>query len=209
MLLRRRRKEVADPRRGRAARLHHQQRAAVDRTLPRESRERVLLIVPAQRLLRQREHVDMLAQRREQCIEIGGDGLCRELGVPQSHVEGRMLAAHEAGRAHPVTLAQRERQQQERRMFGVAGDHDEGARALAAADQPLPGAEQVEALVGREEVAALLEGAPDRLGLIEIGDDVDLRDTARFRPRWRFCRPALHRRSHGHSRNLSRNQKYA
>src|SRR5439155_464790 len=30
--------------------------------------------------------------------------------------------------------------------------------------------------------------------------DIDMRDTARFRPRWQFRRPALHRRSHGHSR---------
>ena len=57
------------------------------------------------------------------------------------------------------------------------------------------------------EVTGLLERTPDHLGFTEIGDDIDMRDTARFRPRWRFCRPAMHRRSHGHSRNLSRKQK--
>jgi hypothetical protein len=57
-------------------------------------------------------------------------------------------------------------------------------------------------------MTGLLEGAPDRLGLCNIADEIDMRDTTRFRPRWRFCRPALHRRSHGHPQNLSRNEKY-
>src|SRR5204863_375425 len=85
----------------------------------------------------------------------------------------------------------RKRQQQQRLALGIAGNDDKGARAFAAADQSLPGAEQVEALVGREEVSALLEGAPDRLGLAGVADDIDTRDTARFRPRGRFCRPAV------------------
>ena len=123
---------VADPRCGRAARLHRQQRAAIDRALPRQLRERVVLVVPAQRLLRQREHVGMLAQRRKQRVEIGDGDLRCELGVPQAHVEGRVLAAHEAGRAHAVALAQRERQQQERLALGVAGNDDEGTGAFVA-----------------------------------------------------------------------------
>ncbi|MGY4371284.1 Mrp family chromosome partitioning ATPase [Bradyrhizobium sp. LB1.3] len=200
---------IADPRRRRTARLHREQRATVDRALARQQHKRILLVVPVQRLLRQCEHVDMLAQGRKQHVEIGDGDLRCKLGVPQAHVEGRMLAAHEAGRAHAVVLAQRERQQQERPMPGVAGNDDEGAGAFVFADQALPGTQQVKSLIGREEVTGLLEGAPDRLGRAEIGDDIDMRDAARFRPRWRFCRPALHRRSHGHSRNLSRNQKCA
>jgi peptidoglycan/xylan/chitin deacetylase (PgdA/CDA1 family) len=34
--------------------------------------------------------------------------------------------------------------------------------------------------------------------MAEIGNDIDPRDTARSRPRWRFCRPAFDRGSHGH-----------
>jgi hypothetical protein len=61
-----------------------------------------------------------------------------ELGVPQPHVEGRVLAAHEAGRAHTVALAQRERKQRKRRLLGVAGDHDEGTDAFAFPDRSRP-----------------------------------------------------------------------
>jgi hypothetical protein len=57
-------------------------------------------------------------------------------------------------------------------------------------------------------MAGLLERAPDRFGFTEIGDDLDVSDTARFRPRWRFCRPALHRRCHGHSQSLSDKEKF-
>ncbi len=67
-------------------------------------------------------------------------------------------------RAHAVALAQRERQQHERPALGVVGNHDEGPGAFVLADQPLPGAQQIEPLIGRGEVAGLLEGAPDRLG---------------------------------------------
>src|SRR5262249_29448080 len=68
----------------------------------------------------------------------------------------------------------------------------------------LPAAEQVEALIGCEELGGLLEGAPDRLGFVQIVEDVDRRDAACSPLRSRLRRPAFHRRSHSHSRNLSR-----
>ncbi|MGY3409476.1 hypothetical protein ACVWZV_005589 [Bradyrhizobium sp. GM5.1] len=191
---------VADPRCRRTARFDREQRAAVDRALARQMRERVLLVVPVQRLLRQCEHVGMFVERRKQRVEIAAGDLRCKFGVPQAHVEGRMLAAHEAGGAHAVALAQRERQQQQRPMLGVAGNDDKGAGAFLLADQTLPGTEQIKSLIGREEMTGLLEGAPDGLGRAEIGHDIDMRDATRFRLRWQFCRPALHRRSHGHSR---------
>ena len=96
---------IADPGCGRATWLHRQQRAAIDRALLRQQRKRILLVMPALRLLRQCENVDLVMQGRKQHVEIGGNSLRCELGVPQPHVEGRVLAAHEAGRAHTVALA--------------------------------------------------------------------------------------------------------
>ena len=60
-----------------------------------------------------------------------------------------------------MVLAQRERQQQQRLMLGVAANDDERAGAFVLADQTLPGTEQIKPLIGREEVPGLLEGAPD------------------------------------------------
>ena len=113
---------VADPRRGRGARLHHQQRAVIGRGLMRQQRERIWQIAPAQRLLVQREHVGfgiaatIAAIRR---VEIGLRCACGEIAVPQRHVEGRMLAAHETGAARAVGLPERERQQQQRPALGI------------------------------------------------------------------------------------------
>ena len=65
---------------------------------------------------------------------------CGEIPVPQRHVEGRVLAAHEAGATCAIGVPERERQQQQRTAFGVVGDDDEGGEAFALADLPLPGA---------------------------------------------------------------------
>ena len=62
-------------------------------------------------------------------------------------------------------MPERERQQQQRPAFGVIGDHDEGLTALARSDLALPGAEEIEPLVGRGELLLIFEAAPDRLGL--------------------------------------------
>ena len=96
-----------------------------------------------------------------------------------------------------------ERQQQQRPAFGVVGDHDEGRKAGARSDLPLPGAEKVESLIRCGELAPIFEAAPDRLGLNEIVKDIDAGDAARFRPRGCFRRPVFDRGSHGHLRNLS------
>src|SRR4029079_1216463 len=94
-------------------------------------------------------------------VEIGSVGLCSELGVPQPHVESRMLAAHEAGGADAMALAMRERQQRKRTVLGITGDHDEGTGAFLHPDRSLPGGEQVEPLVGCGEMAGRLGSAPD------------------------------------------------
>ena len=70
----------------------------------------------------------------DQRVEIGGAGRRGEIPVPQRHVEGGVLAAHEARGANAVLVAERERQQQQRPALGVMGDHDEGAKTLARAD---------------------------------------------------------------------------
>ena len=79
------------------------------------------------------------ADRRYQRVEIGRGGAGGKIPVPQRHVEGGVLAAHEAGGANAVLVPERERQQQQRPALGVIGDDDEGPKALAFADLALPG----------------------------------------------------------------------
>ena len=121
-----------------------------------------------------------------------------KIPVPQCHVEGGVLAAHETGAANAVLVAERERQQQQRPALGVVSDNDEGQNVVALSDMPLPGTKEIESLIGRVELPPGFEAAPDRLGLAEIVDDIDAGDAARFRPCWRFRRPAFDRGSHGH-----------
>jgi hypothetical protein len=94
----------------------------------RQHRHRVRHLAPAHRLLVQRQHIGLglRADRRHQRLEIGAGRLRGEFAVPQRHVEGRVLAAHEARGAYAVFMLQRQRQQQQRPAFGVAGDDDEG-----------------------------------------------------------------------------------
>jgi hypothetical protein len=65
-------------------------------------------------------------------------------------------------------------------------------------DPALPIGEKIEALIGSEELRRIFEVAPDRFRLLKVGDDLDARDAACSRPRWRVCRPAFDRGSHGH-----------
>ena len=78
----------------------------------RQQRERVRRIAPAQRLLVQGKHIRLASfrQRRDQCFEIGLRCAEGEIPVPQRHVEGRMLAAHEMHAARAIGLPKRERQ---------------------------------------------------------------------------------------------------
>ena len=64
----------------------------------RQQRHRVRLVAPMQRLLVQRQHVGLPARRdrRDQGLHVGQRDAGRELAVPQRHVVGGMLAAHEA-----------------------------------------------------------------------------------------------------------------
>src|SRR5262245_54988069 len=89
---------VADQRCGRGAWLDHQQRAIIGRRLMRQQGERIRQVAPAKRLLMQREDVRLgpLRDRRYEALEIGLRCACGEIAVEQRHVEGGMLAAHEA-----------------------------------------------------------------------------------------------------------------
>jgi hypothetical protein len=44
----------------------------------------------------------------------------------------------------------------------------------------------------------IFESSPDCLGLVKVGEQIDLGDAARFRPRWRTRVAAFDRGSHGH-----------
>ena len=168
----------------------------------RQQGERIGQVAPAQRLLMQRKDVGFgsLRNRRHQFFEIGLRRACGEIAVEQRHVEGRVLAAHEAGATRAIGMAERERQQQQRTAVGVVGDDDEGNQAFALADLPLPGAEEVEALIRSEGSLGGFEAAPGTFRGGEIVDDVDAGDAARLRPRSCIRRAVFNRGSHGHRR---------
>ena len=136
----------------------------------------------------------MITQSGKQEFEIANAGARRERAVHQRHVEGGVLAAHEARDPRPERVRQRQRQQQQRLLLGIASDDDEGRRLLAGADLVLPRGEQVEALVGRRDVVGCLENASGRFGRGEIRDDLDL---CKSRQR-RLRRPVFDHGGHGH-----------
>ena len=119
----------------------------------RQQGKRIGQVAPANRLLLQREDVGFgsLRDRRYQAFEIGLRCARGEIAVEQRHVEGGMLAAHETGATRAVGVPEREREQHQRTAFRVVGDHDKGSEAFALANLPLPGAEEVEPLIRREE----------------------------------------------------------
>ena len=127
-----------------------------------------------------------------------------EFPVPQRHVEGGVLAAHETRGANAVLVAERERQQQQRPALGIMGDHDEGAMTLARADLPLPGAEEIEALIRRGELLDVFEAAPDGLGLAEIVENIDAGDAADLRRHVAFPPSGCRSRRPWSSQNLCR-----
>ena len=51
-----------------------------------------------------------------------------------------------------------------------------GASCSRGADMALPGVEEVEPLIRREELSGLFERAPDRLGRFDVVQDIDARD---------------------------------
>src|SRR6185369_12075861 len=101
-----------------------------------------------------------------------------------------MLAAHETGATGAVGVSERERQQQQRTAIRVVADHDKGGEALALADLPLPGAEEVEPLIRREGGLCAFQLAPDAFRGGEVVNDVDGGDAARLRPPICIRRPA-------------------
>ena len=124
-----------------------------------------------------------------------------EFPVPQRHVEGGVLAAHEARGANAVLVAERERQQQQRPALGIMGCYDEGTMALARADLPLPGTEEIETLIRRGKLCDVLETAPDGLGGVEIAKNIHAGDAAGPGRCRRLPRSVVDRGSHGH-RNI-------
>ena len=112
----------------------------------------------------------------KQRIEVGKRCAGGKIAVPQRHVEGGMLAAHEAGGTNALLAAERERQQQQRPALGIVRDDDEGRAALARSDLALPWPEKIEALIRGGELP--FEAAPDRLGLAEVMDDIDAGNAA-------------------------------
>ena len=171
----------------------------------RQQGHRVRQIAPGERLLVQRQQIGagVLRNACGQRGRVGSSGAGGEIAVPQRHVEGRMLAAHETGDADAIFTERGQRQQRQRTALGIAGDHEKGGRALAFTDLALPGGEEIETLIGRMSDVAAFELTPDGFGLAEFSDDVDGRNTARLRPVARLRRPAIDCRSHGHQRYLS------
>ena len=96
---------------------------------------------------------------------------------------------------------QRQRHQQQRPAFAIVGHDDQRCGFLVRANLQLPVTEKIVALIGRGELGLILQRAPCGRGLTEIGGDVHARDAACLRARWRACRPALDRRSHGHRKS--------
>jgi hypothetical protein len=109
-----------------------------------------------------------------------------------------VLAAHETRGANAVLVAERERQQQQRPALGVIGNHDEGTMALARADLPLPGAEEIETLIRRGKLLDVFEAVPDGLGLSQIAENIHGGDAADPRRCRRLPRSVVDRGGHGH-----------
>jgi len=122
----------------------------------------------------------LFAYGRYQRMEIARGCLGGKIPVPQRHVKGRVLAAHEAGEPNPIFLTKRERHQQQWPTVGVVGDNDERQKSLALTDLPLPRSEEIESLEGRREMLRSLKAAPNCLRLNEIGKNFDVRDAARL-----------------------------
>jgi hypothetical protein len=104
--------------------------------------------------------------------------LSGKIRIPQRHVEGGVLAAHEGRDTDAMAAPEREWQQQQRPALGVVGDYDEGRDMIAAADLVLPDRKQIETLIGRRKPVAALEHPPDRFCPANVGDDIDVRDAA-------------------------------
>ena len=151
-------------------------------------------------LLRQRQNVGrrLRAYRRHKRVEVGGGYAGGKFPVPQRHVEGGVLAAHETGSANAVLTPEHKGKQQQRPTFGIIGDDDEGQEVLALPDLPLPGAEKIEPLIRRGELPRTFEATPDRFRLAEIVKDIDAGDAARLAPRFGIRSSVFDRGSHGH-----------
>ncbi len=87
--------------------------------------KRIGYALPLFRLLREGKHIDAITDPGGEGVEICLGRGCREVSPPQTHVEGRVLAADEAGHQRAVFTAGGERQQQQRLIVFVIGDNDE------------------------------------------------------------------------------------
>ena len=72
--------------------------------------------------------------------------------------------------ANAQGLPPHEREQQQRYPIAVIGDNDERLEALLRTDQPLPGTEEIEPLLGGGKILLIFEASPHCLGLVKIGE---------------------------------------
>jgi hypothetical protein len=134
----------------------------------------------------------------KQQIDLIAGRLRGEIPIPQPHVEGRMLAAHETGDANAVSLAERQWKQRQRHVLPVVSHNDEGMLAFACSGLLLPGTKEVKPLIGSKKMLLIFEAPPNGFGVIKVGEEIDVSDAARFRPCRRICRTAFDCGSQGH-----------
>lgn len=133
------------------------------------------------RLLREDQHIDAIrlgANARDQRIKIRRSGRLCKFALPESHIEGRVLAAHEARDICAVLTAGDKREDEQRLAAGVISDHDERLSAFMFSDCLLPGVEEFKALIGRREKAGALKHSPRFLSRGHVAHDIDARDAA-------------------------------
>ncbi len=160
-----------------------QMRAYVDGCLVRQQRERICDPVPGQRLIEQRDEVDAVLCDPCQDVVQGARRHRRDaVAPPKADVEVRVLRSQELHARDRARLAAAERPQQQWLAVVVEAGDDERCHAQARTDVPLPGREQVEALVGGRERVALLEAAPVRLRRRQVAEDLHARDRVRTPP---------------------------
>jgi hypothetical protein len=98
------------------------------------------------------------------------------VAAPKSEIEIGVLGTQELDDAERSHLLATERPDEDRLAGGVEAGDDERRDPALAPDVALPGGEQIEALVGRGERAAVLEPSPERLRRGHVLEDFDLDD---------------------------------
>jgi hypothetical protein len=145
-----------------------------------QQRHRVRQILPGEGLLSKCEYIGSgaLAYRGEENIEIGAASHRGEIPIPQRHVEGGMLAAHEAGGANTSDLIEDEWEQEQWRAVTVIGHDHERLKPGPRSDKLLPWTKEVEPLIWRGKVMMMFQPSPDGFGLGKVGKNVDGGDAA-------------------------------